>query len=1064
MPRQKRTVPGFDPADSRMAWEAISVLRSKLPTMTKFARMVTGNDKLTVDITTDSPYTKGNRVYIRPPLGLSSKKEHERSSCGSRGSDGKQICPACQVREVIDFYLFHELAHVIGQTQALVTQKEINRARLEALRLHPEGCEHHRSVMNRIDYLKVSGCDAMTLGSAFNPWISMMINSLEDSRVNEMTFASRPGMRTIFNMNLERLLTEGSEIGDGKTITWIDAPLDSQFIVGLQIAASGYAFGGEFAPEVMDALADPKLVRLCQTAVQATDVFQIFTLCLEVHARAKELGFCELVPCVVEASEPELGSLGNPPEEDEGGGESGESGGDAQGDRSDREGDSGTSGAGGKGSPANDAGQSDSEPSGGGVDPSSGQGDSPAASDAESSSQLDDAGNSDHTPSDESAAPSPGADEPGDGSAGELRDDALGEGEADQPGDDADGSSPDGQRGTERGDESDGGGEGVHGAPEADDETVEPDSGPDGGSSPSSEGSPDQGAGSTEGSPSEGAGSAGEGTGGLDGPEPGEVPAPGDNAPSNGSANSPDDAGISGPDSQEGAASGPGNQLDQASNAHGGSDSDVRELESSVRNSGSEQVVRDRPDLAHEQRSGSESEPSAGDEGNRQDSDEPGERDTHERAEGDLQSQGDEDSDSAEVDRLENPWDVPHDERADVDTAPFNGPSGPVAAPTPVPMVHGTPDDAARALSKFLMHGYDDEIGLLDEMAAPSDTEPTANTFERQVGIPVDDQQYEELVDLLLDLAIKQVGMFDAPSVNVVATEKVTFPMRGIRWSPEDTRELQGFHPYELTTAFAPSEQLLGSVVLHARTVFDANKRSHLDRNRRSGRINTRVLGRRAPVGDDRLFAKKVVPKKRDYFVVLGGDASGSTSREARNAKIKRSVHAQAELLHRLNVPFAGYMHSAYYCSVNNFGPLNRTTGPNGSLLIWNYLLPFKEPNDQWNDEAKLKLASTNHVSQNLDGHTLEAYRKIAMESTATDRIVIYYTDGEMPAENKEEETEILLREIDLYKRHGIDLVCVGIQTDSPKRYGLPTVRVDSDEDIIKVIKFLDEILTKRLT
>jgi hypothetical protein len=37
----------------------------------------------------------------------------------------------------------------------------------------------------------------------------------------------------------------------------------------------------------------------------------------------------------------------------------------------------------------------------------------------------------------------------------------------------------------------------------------------------------------------------------------------------------------------------------------------------------------------------------------------------------------------------------------------------------------------------------------------------------------------------------------------------------------------------------------------------------------------------------------------------------------------------------------------------------------------------------------------------------------------------------------------------------------VGIQTDSPKRYGLPTVRVDSDEDLVEVIKFLDEILTK---
>lgn len=1061
MARRQRTTPGFDPADSKMAWEAISILRSKLPAMTKFARMVIGNKNITVDITTDVPYTKGNKVFIRPPLGLSSKKEHERSACGGRGYDGKQICPACQIREVIDFYLFHELAHVIGQTQALVTKKETDRARLEALRLHPEGCSHHSDVMRRLEYLQSMGCDAMTLGNAFNPWLPMMINSLEDSRVNEMTFASRPGMRTVFNMNIERLLTEGSEIGEGKTLTWIDAPLDSQFIVGLQIAASGYAFSGEFAPEVMEALADPKLVQLCQTAVQATDVFQIFTLCLEVHKRAQELGFCELVPCVVETPDQDLGSLGHPDEKDEGGGESGESGGNAQGGGSDREGDSGASGAGGEGASSNEAGQSDAESGGGGVDPSSSEGDSSAASDAKGQPQLDDAGIGNHPSSDESSTASSSADESGDGSSSDSRDEPLGEGEDDQPGNDSDGSSADGQRGTERGDGSEGGREGVHGTPEADNGTGKSDTGSDSGTSSGAEGSPGEGDNSAEGSPGEGAGSDGEGAGELDGSKPGEVSARSDDASSSESANALDNAGISGSDSQEGAASGPGNQLDSKGNTQGDPNSNVHELEGSVRNSGPEQVVPDQTDSSHEQRSGSKSDDAAGNEGRRSDSSEPGDGDAEERTEGEVQSEGDEDSAPGQTSRVENPWDVPHDDRADVDTAPFDGPTDHVRGTTPVTPVHGTPDDAARALSKFLMHGYDDEIGLLDEMAAPTGEKPEANTFERQVGVPVEDAEYEEFASTLLELAIKQVGMFDAPSANVVATETATFPMRGIRWTPEDTFKLQGFSFDELTTAFAPSEQLMGSVVLHARTVFDANKRSHMDRNRKSGRINTRVLARRAPVGDDRLFAKKVVPKKKDYFVVLGGDASGSTSREERNAKIKRSMHAQAELLHRLGVPWAGYMHSAYYSSLHNFSPTGRSSSPDGHPLIWNYLLPFKEPNEQWNDAAKIRLASINHVSQNLDGHTLEAYRKIAMQSTATTRIVFYYTDGEMPAENKEEETEILYREIELYKRYGIDLIGIGIQTDSPTRYGLPTVRVDSDEDIVKVIKFLDEILTK---
>jgi hypothetical protein len=364
MARTKRTAPGFDPAASDQVWEAISVLRGKLPAMTKFARIVTGNDNLTVDITTGVPHTRGNKVFIRPPLGLGSKREHERSVCGSRGEGGKQRCAACQLREVIDFYLFHELAHVIGKTQQLVTKREIKKARVEALKLHPEGCEHHKQVMDRLAHIEAVGSDSMTLGNAFNPWMAMMINSLEDSRVNEMTFASRPGMRTIFNMNMQRLLTEGSEVGVDQNLAWTEAPLDSQFIVGLQIAASGYAFEGEFAPEVMQALADPKLVRLCQQAITSDTVFQIFNLCLEVHKRANELGFCKVDPCVVEPpreEEPDLGSLGNP-------------GGDGQSEAS-----------------GEDDARSDAESGGGGVDPASGEDDSPSPSSADESGNGPDA-------------------------------------------------------------------------------------------------------------------------------------------------------------------------------------------------------------------------------------------------------------------------------------------------------------------------------------------------------------------------------------------------------------------------------------------------------------------------------------------------------------------------------------------------------------------------------------------------------------------------------------------------------------------------------------------------
>jgi hypothetical protein len=998
MARTKRTAPGFDPAASDQVWEAISVLRGKLPAMTKFARIVTGNDNLTVDITTGVPHTRGNKVFIRPPLGLGSKREHERSVCGSRGEGGKQRCAACQLREVIDFYLFHELAHVIGKTQQLVTKREIKKARVEALKLHPEGCEHHKQVMDRLAHIEAVGSDSMTLGNAFNPWMAMMINSLEDSRVNEMTFASRPGMRTIFNMNMQRLLTEGSEVGVDQNLAWTEAPLDSQFIVGLQIAASGYAFEGEFAPEVMQALADPKLVRLCQQAITSDTVFQIFNLCLEVHKRANELGFCKVDPCVVEPpreEEPDLGSLGNP-------------GGDGQSEAS-----------------GEDDARSDAESGGGGVDPASGEDDSPSPSSADESGNGPDA-------KAEDAAGDAGED----GGAWTGSDGGSSDGSGDpKPEDGGDvNDSGDGEPGSEPSEDTGSGADGdAEGSGEAGDESDE---------------------GSTEDQP--GSGGVGEPTDQQDG----NAESSGDGVPNDGSANEPNDAGISGPDSQEGAAASSG-QSDSPRNAHGDSDTNSHELESAIRDSWPEEMVPDSENMAHKSGERPESGETTGDEGSRLDSGSPGEADAAERPEGKGESDDDSDLPEHDAQRVDNPWDIEAPDDIDAHGGAFDGPSTPVGGPTPTGPVHGTPEDAARELARFLMHGDDTTAGLLDDMATPEDEAPVKDTAERVIGVPPDGEEYGDELERLIELAMIQVDRFDFPSANVVTTEYAKFPNRTIRWSPEDTQNLQGFTYDELPTAFAPSEALIGKSVLHARIVFDANKRSHMEPNKKSGRINTRVLARRAPADDPRIFVKKIVPRKKDYFVVLGGDASGSTSRYERNAKIKRALHAQAELLHRLQIPFAGYMHSAYYSSLEDSWHMRRTIGPEGNLLIWNYLLPFKEARDQWNEAAKIRLASINHVSQNLDGHTLEEYRKIAMKSTATNRIVIYYTDGEMPAENKAEETEILVREIELYKRHGIDLVCVGIQTDSPKQYGLPTVRVDSDDDLVKVIKFLDEILTR---
>lgn len=968
--RRKRSfdLGSFSPQAIDEVWDAIQALRIKLPQLVKFARMATGRPDMVVEITTGAPHTLGNKVFIRPPLGLGSKYEHDRSNCGHRDFSGTQICKACQVREVIDFYLFHELAHVIGGTQNKVTFREHRRAAREAARLHPEGCAHHVQVFERLDFIKVHGSDAMSLGQVFNPFLPTIINVLEDARVNEMTFQTRPGMRIVFEMNTEQLLTEGTEVSLGERRPWSDAPLDSQFMVGLQIRASGASYQGAFHEDVINALADSKLTRLCERATQVENVYEIFMLSLEVHERAQQLGYCKLDPCEPAPPPPDIGSLGNPGGEEKTQGESGE-------------GESGEGSSPGVQLDGESAGPEDS--------------DSPSSRDASPASPSVERSDADES------------DGPGD----EEEIDGAGNSPVREPDSGLDNAGVDDPDEKSGGSDSDGDEQGELGSGET-------------------------GSGKESNSESEGSESGEEVNAAS---ECGKVQDAGNDGESDASANPSDDAGVSGP-GNEGAA------FDGGVGA--ASDGGVPASEGETRDSGSEQVGPGDGEVSSESQRGSDGVEAGGSQDGQSDSDVSGDGDDEGDSEAEVEIEGEDDHTEAL-----DPWDVLIPERPDAEGAPFDTPSGPVE-PSPADLgQHGTPEETARALGKFLMHGYHDKEsdihtpGLLDEMAD--------GDLDRMIGIP-GDADYDQLMENLIDLALSQVHVFDGPSVNVATTEVATFPTRGIRWDVKSATQSLGVDQSELPRLFAPPESLIGQVLLHARRVFDNNKRSSLDRNRKSGKINTKVLGRRAPTGDDRLFAKKVTPSKKSYFVVLGGDASGSTDRLERSPKIKRCLHAQGDLLARLGIDWAGYMHSAYGASLHNW---DASAGWSG--MLWNYLLPYKAENDAWNDAAKERLACIMPVSQNLDGHTLEAYRKIAMKHQATDRVVMYYTDGEFPAINAEEERTIIDRELILYKQHRIKLVCVGIQTDSPARLGIPTVRVDSDEDIVKVIEFLDKILSE---
>lgn len=239
-------------------------------------------------------------------------------------------------------------------------------------------------------------------------------------------------------------------------------------------------------------------------------------------------------------------------------------------------------------------------------------------------------------------------------------------------------------------------------------------------------------------------------------------------------------------------------------------------------------------------------------------------------------------------------------------------------------------------------------------------------------------------------------------------------------------------------------ESILGPALLHMRRVFADNARAAMQKNLRSGKINARSLGKRAWAKDDRLFQKKRLPGKRSYAVLIGLDVSGSTA-GVEISLIKRAAMAQAELCSRLGIEFAVYAH----------------TGEKERNELTLEIYKVKKFDQPWDDKARAALDALGPANANLDGHTLEYYRKEIEHHPATDKIILYYSDGAMPCENYSEELDVLYRNLKLCKNRQITLLGVGIMSDAPREYGMSTVQVDRDEDISLVVKHLEGELSR---
>jgi len=358
-----------------------------------------------------------------------------------------------------------------------------------------------------------------------------------------------------------------------------------------------------------------------------------------------------------------------------------------------------------------------------------------------------------------------------------------------------------------------------------------------------------------------------------------------------------------------------------------------------------------------------------------------------------------------------------------------------------------------------LAFGHDPHSG---QKAEVSDSDRLFN-FDREVEADRDEAAAEGRIALneeqrdQLAAAIVKSGWFETDSISVAGISEKTFD--GERWSGRN-RHYYG----EQETLEMPAERLLAQPLMKLRVVFQDNKKAHTTQHQKTGKVNGRVLGKRAPAGDERLFKKKVRPTSKSYSVVLILDASASNNsiwdeqgQEADYRNVngpthssmelgKKAVLAQAELLHRLGVDFMVAAHSTDYSS-----------GSEGFMMG---LYVVKTWDQVWDKKARTALSAIQPVAGNLDGHAFEYARKQVEGRRSSEHVIMYYSDGKMPAANYDEELEVLQRELKYCKQHRITTMGVGIHTDGPSEHGLPTVQLDRMEDLPKVIKHLEKALS----
>lgn len=974
---------------------ALKAFNRMVPGLRSFARVIT-NKRIAV-MAGPNNMTDGKTIFLRPPMALAENPRHTRNECGVRDSYENLVCPACYVREEINAGLQHEIAHIVHgsfyQHDRWDTEKAIGKLVREHFDVTVE-----REMFSYLNKGFKSG-GLYGLMPVLDKHLGMTWAIVEDLRINRASYIDRPGLEDMHRRRYQLILDDGIKVGADYIERWNERPVDHQMLAAILFAEHGVIIRGNLVDDTLLINTDKVLSRIRKTFPKMKTSLDSAKASIKIIARLRELGYMQLEAQdhKEEDDEPELAE----PDEQEDDSEESEDQGDDSGEESEGEGsgDGAESESDGDDSGGESGGDGDSSTGeGAGTDPSSG----PAGMGGDSDSVPEQSDGSDEA--DEESADGTG-DGQGSGEAGGAGSgQGGGEGGGQGPGESSGGMGGRSQGSRDQGEESSTERGGENGA----DEQSDPDRGReegDGGSDPETGDQADASGGGTAGrdADTEGDDSAdGEGPAGSD-----DAGLPNDTTEAD--RDRGDDQGLL-PDEQDGGVRGDGspeqdNRGDEE--ADGGADA-----------GGSDQ--HSEPEIVDG--GGAEPVPSPGSEASGVQPVRP----TQEAEQGTggpaQQASGREDG------------------------AGGAGQGGDTEEPSGqlTPKAGGSIDGMRKIVEALLGHSEHDTGHHKDVVVLkPGETAPPQEPTD--IGQP-EDKEALEGEEVLDPTEASQEDMTDMAKVVQAMwfLDRVPRNIAGIVVNKRN--EGPAFNHHAPDTLEKVPESILSKAVLRARVAFGINHRAEHHRNQKSGRIASAALGKRAAIGDPRLFAKKVQPDKRNYAVVIGYDISMSTLGR-RSRLINESVQALAEVCNRVGIDFSIYAHS--------------TEEPNG----WDWsensmhvsITTVKDWKDKWNKETKAVMSSIGPVSGNLDGHSMQFYRKQLDAVQATDKILIYFTDGAMPASNYDEELEVLQEEIEVCKKRGYTLLGVGIDTNSPEEHGLETVEVDGAGDIHKVVDKLQK-------